>query len=615
MATEEQIEAGLLPSADPLEREGFAEEFPITDIETDITKTPAVFSSQQGADIVDQKVEVEKRIAPSPEEKPPEQIQAEAEEARRLEEERKRETIPLTLINPETGQESTFGDPEINIRNIQRFIDRGFEVVEGELPARVILRDEAPEVTKANQELENAKNEVAALTEKLTSFDVSQDPALKQQISNITSQYDTRIRQMERVNESRKASLSQTGIRLGGRFTENIFGGIITEEERQGITRVGELENLKQNAIINARTAFRTQKWNEYVDQINIAERALERQTAEISALNEMTLKKNQEIEDKFVQASRDSAIAGLLSIGITSPTQILSFLNFDEQGNQIGDFTAEEISNTLKNITDESTIKNLTGEAKDFQSFVNLGMIDSSLPIGEQWQSYLDITKEDKLLSTTEAEKLGVPFGTTESEAFGRYVVSTKEDKQPSSTQFQAATFAKRMELAEGVLSGGRGIFVPWLPKFVRSEDRRLFEQSERNFINALLRRESGAAIAPDEFVSAREQYIPIASDPQSVLEAKARNRNIVFEGLKAEGFDAFDIISEQVGGFNAFTNPERVNEVDKTISNLGKAALAVVNPLSLFSVSPEKDMGEEQALLDAGYSPEQIEEIKKAQ
>ncbi|KKL84876.1 hypothetical protein LCGC14_1960360, partial [marine sediment metagenome] len=348
------------------------EEFPITDTETDITKTPAVFSSQQGADIVDRAKITEDRIAPPPVEKTPEEIRLEAEALR---EEEKREVIPLTLINPETGQESTFGDPEINIRNIQRFIDRGFEVVEGALPARVTLKDEAPEVIKANQELEDAKNEVATLTEKLTNFDVSQDPALKQQIANITSLYDTRITQMERVNESRAASLAQTGIRLGGRFTENIFGGIITEEERQGITRVGELETLKQNAIINARTAFRTQKWNEYVDLINVAERALERQQDELTKLNDIAIEQNKEIEKRQRLIGADRIVSEALTAGFDDISEIFRIV--DAAGL---DITSEELVDSFSNLTEQLDKEFGTGGVGQFRQAKAEGLISEDM-------------------------------------------------------------------------------------------------------------------------------------------------------------------------------------------------------------------------------------------
>ncbi len=53
------------------------------------------------------------------------------------------------------------------------------------------------------------------------------------------------------------------------------------------------------------------------------------------------------------IQASRDSAISGLMKQGITDPKQMLDYLNFDDSGKQIGDFTASEIADTLKSFAD----------------------------------------------------------------------------------------------------------------------------------------------------------------------------------------------------------------------------------------------------------------------
>jgi hypothetical protein len=44
------------------------------------------------------------------------------------------------------------------------------------------------------------------------------------------------------------------------------------------------------------------------------------------------------------ITQSRMAAVADLLDQGITDPEQMLNFLNYDDQGNEIGDFTKEEI-------------------------------------------------------------------------------------------------------------------------------------------------------------------------------------------------------------------------------------------------------------------------------
>ena len=68
-------------------------------------------------------------------------------------------------------------------------------------------------------------------------------------------------------------------------------------------------------------------------------------------------------------------------------------------------------------------------------------------------------------------------------------------------------------------------------------SPARQRFQQAERNFINATLRRESGAVISESEFKEARLQYIPQTGDSQEVLEQKARNRATVRKAFLDEG------------------------------------------------------------------------------
>lgn len=73
--------------------------------------------------------------------------------------------------------------------------------------------------------------------------------------------------------------------------------------------------------------------------------------------------------------------------------------------------------------------------------------------------------------------------------------------------------------------------------PNSFKSDERQSFEQAQRNFINAVLRKESGASISEPEFRNAREQYFPQPGDGTEVLAQKARNRAQAIAGLKAVG------------------------------------------------------------------------------
>jgi hypothetical protein len=62
---------------------------------------------------------------------------------------------------------------------------------------------------------------------------------------------------------------------------------------------------------------------------------------------------------------------------------------------------------------------------------------------------------------------------------------------------------------------------------------DRQMFMQAKRDFINAALRRESGAAISPSEFANAEQQYFPQPGDSPQVIQQKRMNRETAIKGI----------------------------------------------------------------------------------
>jgi len=86
-----------------------------------------------------------------------------------------------------------------------------------------------------------------------------------------------------------------------------------------------------------------------------------------------------------------------------------------------------------------------------------------------------------------------------------------------------------------EGIplIGGGLGAAVNVL---VPSGPQQQVEQAQRNFINALLRQESGAAIAESEFANAQKQYFPQAGDSPEVIKQKAANRQTSINALKVQ-------------------------------------------------------------------------------
>lgn len=69
-----------------------------------------------------------------------------------------------------------------------------------------------------------------------------------------------------------------------------------------------------------------------------------------------------------------------------------------------------------------------------------------------------------------------------------------------------------------------------------VTSAAQQRYEQAKRDFVNAVLRVESGAVIADDEFRNADRQYFPQAGDSDRVIAQKRANREKAIEAIMAQ-------------------------------------------------------------------------------
>ena len=73
----------------------------------------------------------------------------------------------------------------------------------------------------------------------------------------------------------------------------------------------------------------------------------------------------------------------------------------------------------------------------------------------------------------------------------------------------------------------------IPLAGNYLVSEEYQQYLQAKRNFINAILRQESGAAISASEFENAEQQYFPQPGDSPAVIEQKRRNRQTAAAAL----------------------------------------------------------------------------------
>lgn len=126
----------------------------------------------------------------------------------------------------------------------------------------------------------------------------------------------------------------------------------------------------------------------------------------------------------------------------------------------------------------------------------------------------------------------------------------NARENKPPTAAQSTVATYAARLKKSNEILEKISQSFgerswnkaMPDWASFLRTDAGQSFDQAERDFINATLRRESGAVINPDEFRNARQQYIDQPGDSPDVRAQKRNNRLIIQESFKRAAGKAYE-------------------------------------------------------------------------
>lgn len=162
-------------------------------------------------------------------------------------------------------------------------------------------------------------------------------------------------------------------------------------------------------------------------------------------------------------------------------------------------------------------------------------------------------------------------------------------EGKPPTAAQSSAALYAARLKQANDVMDSleaagydraatlerVNGV----LPNEVVSKDRQSQNQAEDNFLNAVLRKESGASISPAERQSGERQYFPRPGDAKEVVDQKRQNRLLAMAGLEAEAGSALGKIqvpqpgspvSNKLGksGLTSEQRKARLAEIDRLLA-----------------------------------------------
>lgn len=510
----------------------------------------------------------------------------------------------VTLINPNTEQEVTFDDAALNRDNITAYLSSGYQLgsASGAIPSWMTPNANGTVAPKSDLQLQYEKDAAQAETDiaKLRNFsaEMDKDPALKSLLESVATQWDLRIKEGEQTATSQNAAITTAGYRTGLQYAGGNAGStksIISAQERAGIDMVSKLIAQKNTALAEARSAYESKEWDRYATLVNVSEKKLAESKKAIADLNTKMIEENQKRQENARLGSLSTAVAGVMRQGVTDPKEIIDIINSYEDGSSTGaNLTAKElkemtdlfgldenkdiaqvIKDAAKNGATPETIdaiskaQNLAEAVKAaggfLQDVTTSGIVGEYLyykkdaeargvvPLNFDAYQTRDANRKaraagtgqdiNRVLSATEAQLLGVPFGTTAGQAYGKTVT-----KPATEAQNKDAGYAQRSLEANSILNGlessvsgmnslsftsQASLETSTVGNTLVSDEFRQMRQAERNFVNAILRRESGAAISPSEFVSAEKQYFARPGDDATTLKNKAQARETVIKNL----------------------------------------------------------------------------------
>lgn len=438
----------------------------------------------------------------------------------------------VTLINPSTGQSQTFENAEVNQSAIQALMNSGYQTSEtssnGTVPNWLTASSTGTTDTpnsKAQAEVDSASSDLKSLTDSLSKYTVS-DADLLAQTNAISAQWDARIADMQKINDARKNAINTSEIRLGSQYAGGSggqTGSIISEEERQGVVRIGELESQKQSAIAAAKSAAASQNWQVYSKQVDLAQKSYDDKISALKDLQTATAAKNKIIADQLqhdqdaaakTQSDLTKSINDVLTAatknGLTDPKTIQAIQNAPDAGTAMslaGGFLHSEadvldaqykkaqiakIYNDMK-LDNSKAILDASGNAIDpsqaiayANQYASTGQIPTGLPKG----SFGQVAAIAKELPKSPGQIIDVNTGV--SPAGNNTLTSAM------SSLYSAVELAGQLKELDQKRWGG--VVAGTLGKVFGSQDQQKYVDLRAQIVDLLSRARSGAALTPHE-------------------------------------------------------------------------------------------------------------------
>jgi len=192
----------------------------------------------------------------------------------------------------------------------------------------------------------DTSKETAEIDTKLAEMKAGMDAVTASQITSIQERYKRLKEQQTKINESTLGATTNALIQSGAAKHDVYSDDSIKLRMDQNLEKMKDLD-AEENDLINTAKAAQLANNNKLLEyKIAQIEKVREQKQAAASKLNEELIEANKLARTQQEQIQKDSAVADVFSMGITSPAEILKELN--SKGYNI---TSKEVAETLKNI------------------------------------------------------------------------------------------------------------------------------------------------------------------------------------------------------------------------------------------------------------------------
>lgn len=241
----------------------------------------------------------------------------------------------------------------------------------------------------------------------INSLQTGSDATTSAYVNSIQKNYADLTTHQEQANDASTKRLESALLRGGStRYAPVSSGGILDLKTRSDIQGLATLHDQENQKIAEVKQAQQTQNYNLMSKRMDELDTLTEKKRALAKSIADTTQKQNEKLRTGQIQASRDNAIAGLVEQGVTNPTEILSSLNDNPNGQ--GDFTIDEVSKALTAIqknTGIASLEKLSGGVGSFYTLKETGNLPASitsLPEDQQLFSFLKQFKAATVLPKT---------------------------------------------------------------------------------------------------------------------------------------------------------------------------------------------------------------------